>query len=77
MQRIKKRPNFIHYKKSKFLYNIREIVFGVEDGMVSTLGALTGIAVGSRNHFFVILSGIVIVIVEAISMGVKRRKNRD
>ncbi|XOA42844.1 MAG: VIT1/CCC1 transporter family protein [Candidatus Nealsonbacteria bacterium] len=70
MQRIKIRPNFIHYKKSKFLYNIREIVFGVEDGMLSTLGALTGIAAGSNNHFFIILSGFVIVIVEAISMGI-------
>jgi len=70
MQKIKRRSDFIHYKKSKFLYNIREIVFGMEDGMVSTLGALTGIAVGSNNHFFVILSGFVIVVVEATSMGI-------
>lgn len=70
MQEIKRRSDFIHYKKSKFLHNIREIVFGLEDGMVSTLGALTGIAVGSNDHFFVILSGFVIVIVEAISMGI-------
>jgi len=38
--------------------------------MVSTLGALTGIAIGSNNYFFIILSGFVIVAVEATSMGV-------
>lgn len=50
--------------------NIRELVFGAQDGMVSTLGALTGIAIGSGNHFFVILSGLVVVAVEATSMGI-------
>ena len=59
-----------HHTKSGFLANIREMVFGTQDGMVSTLGALTGIAIGSNNHFFVILSGFVVVAVEATSMGV-------
>ncbi len=49
--------------------DIREIVFGFEDGVVSTLGAITGIAAGTGSSFVVILSGIVIVIVEAVSMG--------
>ena len=49
---------------------IREIVFGVEDGMVSTLGVITGIAIGSNDHFTVILAGIVIISVESISMGI-------
>jgi VIT1/CCC1 family predicted Fe2+/Mn2+ transporter len=42
----------------------------MQDGMVSTLGALTGIAIGSENHFVIILSGLVIIAVESISMGV-------
>jgi predicted membrane protein (TIGR00267 family) len=42
----------------------------MEDGMVSTMGAITGIAVGSGDHFIVVLSGIVIIAVESISMGV-------
>ena len=49
---------------------LREVVFGSEDGMVSTLGALTGIAVGTSNHFTVVLAGFVIILVESISMAV-------
>lgn len=49
---------------------IREVVFGVEDGMVSTLGAITGIAVGSRDTYTVLLAGIVIIAVESVSMGI-------
>ncbi len=59
-------------KKSKFFDSgaLRELVFGMEDGMVSTMGAITGIAVGSGNHTIVLLSGAVIIAVESISMGV-------
>ncbi len=49
--------------------SLREIVFGMEDGMVSTLGAITGIAVGSQDHFTILLAGTSIIAVEAISMG--------
>lgn len=48
--------------------SIREIVFGMEDSLVSTLGAVTGIAAGTGNAFVVILSGIVLIFVEALSM---------
>jgi VIT1/CCC1 family predicted Fe2+/Mn2+ transporter len=47
---------------------IREVVFGLEDSLVSTVGAITGIAAGTNNRLLVILSGFVIVAVEAISM---------
>lgn len=47
---------------------IREIVFGLEDSLVSTVGAVSGIAVGSGDRYIVILSGIVLVAVEAVSM---------
>ncbi len=65
-----KRPDFIHQQKSGIISFIREIVFGVEDGMISTLGVLVGIAIGTNSHFIIILSGFVIIIVESISMGV-------
>lgn len=48
--------------------SIREIVFGAEDSLVSTLGAVTGIAAGTGDTFVVILSGIVLIFVEALSM---------
>lgn len=63
-------PNYIHHKNSAIGETIRELVFGIEDGMVSTMGAVTGIAVGTGNPFFIILSGVVIIAVESISMGV-------
>ena len=62
-------PDYIHHRDSKFIASIREVVFGMEDGMVSTLGAVTGIAVGSQDPFTVILAGCVIITVESISMG--------
>ena len=65
-----KRLDFIHHQKSGVISFIREIVFGVEDGMISTLGVLVGIAIGTNSHFVIILSGFVIIIVESISMGV-------
>lgn len=65
-----KKENFIHNNNSIISNNIREIVFGMEDGIVSTLGALTGIAIATENHFTIIVSGLVIISVESISMGV-------
>lgn len=47
---------------------MREIVFGLEDSLVSTLGTITGIAVGADNRFLIILSGLVLIAVEAVSM---------
>lgn len=48
--------------------NIREVVFGLEDSFVSTMGAVSGIAVGSGEIQAVLLAGIVLVAVEALSM---------
>ena len=47
---------------------VREMVFGLEDSFVSTLGALTGIAAGTGSRYVVIHSGLVLVVVEALSM---------
>lgn len=59
-----------HSRSTSIGSTIREVVFGMEDGMVSTLGAITGIAIGSEDHFMVVFSGIVIISVESISMGI-------
>ena len=63
-------PDYIHHQKEISTTLIREVVFGLEDGMVSTMGAITGIAAGTHNHFTVVLSGLVIIAVESISMSV-------
>lgn len=65
-----RRPDFIHHQKTPRASLIREVIFGLEDGMVSTMGAVTGIAAGTANHFVVVLSGLVIIAVESISMAV-------
>lgn len=65
-----KRDDFIHHNKSVDGSLVREIVFGMEDGMVSTLGAITGIAAAAQNHYLVVLAGFVVISVESISMAV-------
>lgn len=49
---------------------MRELVFGMEDGMVSTFGAVTGIAGAIQDHYVIVLAGFVVVGVESISMAV-------
>ncbi len=49
---------------------IRNIVFGVEDSLVSTLGFLAGVSIGGFEQRWIILSGLVLIFVEAFSMGV-------
>ncbi len=64
-------PDFIHHQPNTPRSSlIREAIFGLEDGMVSTMGAITGIATGTKSYFTVILSGFVIIAVESISMAV-------
>ncbi|MFC1633057.1 VIT1/CCC1 transporter family protein [Patescibacteria group bacterium] len=46
----------------------RQIIFGLEDSLVSTLGVITGIAAGTGNPLIVVLSGFVVIFVESISM---------
>lgn len=48
--------------------NTRDIVFGFEDGFVSTLGAVVGIAAATYDSYIVVLSGAVLILVEAVSM---------
>lgn len=55
-------------KQSEIL--VRNFIFGVEDSLVSTVGLLSGIAVGGVERKEILLTGIVLVFVEAFSMGV-------
>lgn len=65
------RPDFIHHQKKNVNVSIiREAVFGMQDGMVSTFGTVTGIAAATQDPFTIILAGSIIIAVESISMGV-------
>lgn len=55
-------------RKSFFTKSLRELVFGLEDGLVSTLGVVTGMASGLEDRKIIILTGILVVFVEALSM---------
>ena len=46
----------------------RETIFGLEDSIVSTLGVVVGIAAGTDSRYVVVLSAIIIVVVESLSM---------
>lgn len=54
--------------REKLVSSVREVVFGLEDSLVSTLGTVSGVAVGSGDPYIVVLSGVVLVFVEALSM---------
>jgi len=49
---------------------IRNFVFGGEDSLVSTVGLLSGIAAGGVGRQDIILAGVVLIFVEALSMAV-------
>jgi predicted membrane protein (TIGR00267 family) len=48
--------------------SLRETIFGLEDGLVSTLGVVTGIVSGTSSRKVVLLSGLIVIIVESLSM---------
>jgi VIT1/CCC1 family predicted Fe2+/Mn2+ transporter len=55
--------------KNNDLY-IRNIIFGISDSLVSTVGLLSGIDVSGTSRQIIILTGIVYAFVEAFSMAV-------
>ncbi len=57
----------MHTKKEVYL---RNFIFGVEDSIVSTVGLLSGVVIGGVSREVVILTGIVLIFVEAFSMGI-------
>lgn len=50
--------------------SIREVVFGIQDGILTTLGIVTGVGEAEGKHWFVIVSGLLGLISGALSMGV-------
>ncbi len=46
----------------------RNFIFGVEDSLVSTVGLLSGIAVAGMSRETIFITGVVLILVEALSM---------
>ena len=57
-------------ERQKHALYIRNFIFGAEDSLVSTVGLLSGIAMAGVSRRDIILTGIVLIFVEAFSMGV-------
>ena len=55
--------------KRSSLY-MRNIIFGVEDSLVSTVGLLSGIAAVAVPHKIILMTGLILIFVEAVSMAV-------
>ncbi len=55
--------------KNSDLY-IRNIIFGISDSLVSTVGLLSGVAVSGVSGHILVLTGVVYAFVEAFSMAV-------
>lgn len=49
---------------------VRNIVFGIEDSLVSTVGLLSGVAAAGAPRPAILLTGVVLITVEAFSMSV-------
>lgn len=54
-------------QRSKY---VRNFTFGVEDSLVSTVGLLSGVASAGMTSSNILISGTVLIFVEAFSMGV-------
>lgn len=55
--------------KTKEIY-LRNIIFGLSDSLVSTVGLLSGIDVSGTSRQVIILTGVIYAFVEAFSMAV-------
>ena len=51
------------------LSQIREIVFGAEDGLLVPLGVVSGVAGATTNNFYVLIAGLAEAFAGSISMG--------
>ncbi|MFC1612448.1 VIT1/CCC1 transporter family protein [Patescibacteria group bacterium] len=56
-------------KNKNFKLFTRNFIFGVEDGLVSTVGLLSGVAVAGMSKTGILIAGLVLIFVEAFSMG--------
>lgn len=50
--------------------SVREIVFGAQDGIITTMGIVTGLGAATGNERTVIVSGAIALFAGALSMGV-------
>ena len=62
--------HFPFSRPDEYANYVRNFIFGVEDSLVSTVGLLSGIAIAATPRGTILLTGLVLISVEAFSMGV-------
>jgi VIT1/CCC1 family predicted Fe2+/Mn2+ transporter len=55
-------------RDAAILGDIREAIFGLQDGLVSTVGVVTAVAVASDDRFLILVAGIVTALAGMFSM---------
>jgi VIT1/CCC1 family predicted Fe2+/Mn2+ transporter len=55
--------------KDKILISIRDLAFGMNDGLVELLGVVAGLAVAINNPTIVLLGGFIVAVSGTLSMG--------
>lgn len=63
-------PDTVQRRTLEKQRSIREVVFGVQDGILTTLGIITGVGVAEGSRAGVIISGFLALLAGALSMGV-------
>lgn len=63
-------PDTPERKRLESQRGIRQIVFGAQDGVLTTLGIVTGIGSAASGRSVILITGFLSVLVGAISMGV-------
>ncbi len=59
-----------HQSKKTAAEYVRNFTFGVEDSLASTVGLLSGIASASQANRTIVITGLVLIFTEALSMGI-------
>ena len=65
---MKKKCFILCYDHSKIAKSIREMTFGIEDGLISILGLVAGVTGANVSNNFIVLAGVAGMIPAAISM---------
>jgi len=69
--RVKPRiPDTPQRRKLESQRSVREVVFGAKDGILTTMGVVTGVGVASGGRAAVLISGLLALLAGALSMGV-------
>jgi len=69
-EHMEQTPKPEHIISQRTIVYIRNLIFGVEDSLVSTVGLLSGVAAAGVPRSVIFLTGVVLIFVEAFSMGV-------